>query len=100
VRSRAQTITDPTSPPISAWEELDGSPKYQVMRFQAMAPTRPQKTTVVVTALRSTKPCATVAATFSDTNAPTKLRIEAPAIATRGGSACVEIAVATTLAVS
>ena len=28
----------PTSPPISACEDDEGSPKYQVIRFQAIAP--------------------------------------------------------------
>ena len=32
-------------PPISAWLELDGSPKYQVIRFQVIAPTSPASTT-------------------------------------------------------
>ncbi|OPY16238.1 MAG: hypothetical protein A4E74_01962 [Syntrophus sp. PtaB.Bin075] len=31
------TIPAPISPPISAWDELLGNPKYQVMRFQIMA---------------------------------------------------------------
>ena len=31
----------PTRPPIRAWEEEEGRPKYHVMRFQAMAPIRP-----------------------------------------------------------
>src|SRR4051794_10872873 len=35
----------PTSPPNSACDEDDGSPKYQVMRFQAIAPTTPANTT-------------------------------------------------------
>ncbi len=43
-------MTAPTSPPISACDELEGSPKYQVIRFQAMAPIRAAKTTVVETA--------------------------------------------------
>jgi len=30
----------PMRPPISAWEELLGRPKYQVMIFQIMAPPR------------------------------------------------------------
>ena len=30
----------PTSPPISACEDDDGMPKYHVMRFQVMAPTK------------------------------------------------------------
>ena len=29
----------PIMPPASAWDEEDGSPQYQVSRFQAMAPT-------------------------------------------------------------
>ena len=34
--------TDPTSPPISACEELDGSPTYHVIRFHAIAPISPE----------------------------------------------------------
>src|SRR3954469_6245392 len=45
-------------------------------------------------------PVAIVAATCSDRNAPTKLRIELSATATRGGIARVETEVATALAVS
>ena len=45
-------------------------------------------------------PVAIVAATFSEMNAPTKFSTEASAIAVRGASARVEIAEATTLAVS
>ena len=45
-------------------------------------------------------PVATVAATLSEMNAPTKLSTEASAIAVRGDSARVEIEEATTLAVS
>ena len=59
----ARRPTEPTTPPISACDELDGSPKYHVIRFQAIAPTRPAKTTVGVTAPVSTKPLAIVAAT-------------------------------------
>src|SRR3546814_7283824 len=35
----------PTRPPIKACDELDGRPKYQVMRFQAMAPSRSEEHT-------------------------------------------------------
>ena len=35
----------PTSPPISACDDDDGSPKYQVIRFQAIAPISAAKTT-------------------------------------------------------
>jgi hypothetical protein len=48
----------------------------------------------------STMPLPTVAATSSEMNAPTKLRIAANPTATRGGIARVEIDVATTFAVS
>ncbi len=69
--------TDPTTPPMSACEELDGRPKYQVIRFQAIAPTRPAKTIVGVIAPASTTSEAIVAATASEMKAPTKLRIAA-----------------------
>src|SRR6478672_5378583 len=62
----------PTTPPMSAWDELDGSPKYQVMRFQEMAPMRPAKTTVGVIAPALTTSWATVAATASEMKAPAK----------------------------
>ena len=90
----------PTTPPISACELDDGRPKYQVMRFQAIAPTRPAKITVVVIARGSTTSLATVAATSSEMNAPAKLSSAANATAIRGAIARVEIEVATTLAVS
>src|SRR5215213_9924408 len=90
----------PTTPPMSACDELDGSPKYHVARFQAIAPIRPAKTTVVVTASDSTIPWATVAATARDRNAPTKFRTEASATANRGDIARVDTDVAIALAVS
>ena len=93
-------ITAPTIPPISACEELDGRPKYQVIRFQAIAPTRPAKMTVGVIAVASTMSSAIVAATWIEMKAPTKLRIAAMPTAARGDRAWVEIDVATTLAVS
>src|SRR4051794_14894103 len=90
----------PTTPPISACDELDGSPKYQVARFHVMAPTRPAKTIVVVIVFGSTMPLATVAATWREMKAPTKLRIDAMATAVPGDIAWVEIDVATEFAVS
>src|SRR4029077_13700251 len=91
---------EPTTPPIRAWEELDGSPNHQVIRFQAIAPIRPAKTTVGVTTAELTTSLATVAATEIEMKAPTKLSSEATPIATPGRAAPVEIEVATTLAVS
>src|SRR3977135_2402414 len=96
----AATKVAPTTPPIRACEEDDGSPKYQVTRFQAIAPTRPAKMTVVVTSVADTIPLATVAATFSEMKAPTKFRIAAKPTARRGDIARVAIDVATTFAVS
>jgi hypothetical protein len=94
------TKADPTTPPISACDELEGRPKYQVARFQAIAPTSPAKTTVGVITPASTTSLATVAATAREMKAPAKLKIAAYATASRGGIAWVEIEVATTFAVS
>jgi hypothetical protein len=44
----ALEMAAPMSPPTSAWEELEGMPKCQVMRFQAMAPMSAANTTVWV----------------------------------------------------
>ena len=91
---------EPTTPPISACEELEGSPKDQVIRFQAIAPIRPAKTIVGVITSALTTSLATVAATEIEMKAPTKLSSAAIPIATCGRAAPVEIEVATTLAVS
>ena len=90
----------PTTPPISACELDEGSPKYQVVRFQAIAPISPAKTISSVTKSGLTMPEAIVAATASERNAPTKLSTAARATATRGDIARVEIEVATEFAVS
>src|ERR1044072_8520115 len=90
----------PAAPPIRACEDEDGRPKYHVSRFQEIAPIRPEKTISSVTMSACTMPVAIVAATASDRNAPTKLRIAASVTATRGDIARVEIEVATALAVS
>ena len=42
-------IAPPISPPNSACEDDEGNPKYQVTRFQTIAPTRPEAT--------MTRPC-------------------------------------------
>src|SRR5204862_6888104 len=72
----------PTTPPISACDDDDGSPNHHVARFQQIAPMSPPKTTVGVIAPASTIPPAIVAATFREMNAPTKLSIAAIATAT------------------
>src|SRR5919198_1287137 len=95
-----ETNAEPTGPPISACDELDGRPKYHVARFQAMAPMRPAKTTVVVTASESTMPLPTVAATFSEMKAPAKFSTADSRTAKRGDIARVDTDVAIALAVS
>src|SRR3954462_14352054 len=76
----------PTTPPISACDELDGMPRYQVARFQKMPPARPANTTVSVTPVEFTSPLAIVAATLNDRKAPTRLSTLDRATATFGGS--------------
>ena len=56
-------IAAPAYPPIKACEELLGRPKYQVIIFQAIAPSTPARITVGVTALTSIIPLPTVLAT-------------------------------------
>ncbi len=85
---------------MSAWLELDGSPRNHVTRFHVIAPTRPARMTLSVTASASTIPVATVAATLSETNAPAKLKTDATRTAVRGESARVETLVAIAFAVS
>src|SRR3954467_12334849 len=93
-------VAAPTRPPISACDELDGRPKYHVIRFQPIAPIRPANTIVGVIASDLTIPLPTVAATLREMNAPAKLSSAAKPTANRGDIARVEIEVATTLAVS
>src|SRR4051795_903562 len=78
----AAATAEPTTPPISACEELEGSPNHQVTRFQEIAPIKPAKTTVGVTTAALTTSLATVAATEIEMNAPAKLSSEANPIAT------------------
>src|SRR3954462_4736043 len=87
----AEARPAPTSPPMRACDDDDGRPKYQVARFQAIAPISPAKTIVIEIESLLTMSLPTVAATFNDRNAPTKLKIEAKATAMRGGIARVEI---------
>src|ERR1044072_420770 len=98
--SPAAATAEPTTPPISACEELDGRPNHQVRRFQEIAPIRPAKTIVGVITSASTTSLATVAATPTEMKAPTRVSSAAIPIATDGRAAPVEIEVATTLAVS
>jgi hypothetical protein len=102
----------PIMPPASACDDDEGSPQYQVSRFQAMAPTSEEKTTtstmVSPMARRSSKwmiPLPMVLATLSWTPQSTgaaemKLKKAAQATAFMGVSTRVETTVAIELAAS
>src|SRR4051794_15308023 len=79
----------PTSPPMSACDDDDGSPKYQVIRFQAIAPTRAANTTCSPPdpVGGSMMPLPTVAATLVEMSAPTRFITAASPSAMRGVSA-------------
>ena len=99
------------SPPKRACEELEGSPNSHVRRFQRIPPTRPQKTIrssmwflpspgPMLTLSRLTMPLATVAATSTERNAPTRLSAADKPTATFGFSAPVAMDAAIALPVS
>ena len=90
----------PSTPPISACDDDEGTLKYQVTRFQTIAPTRPANTIGTVTRFCSTMPDAIVAATETEMNAPAKLSSAASVTARRGFSARVAMVVAIAFAVS
>ena len=91
----------PTRPPMRAWEDDEGSPKYHVIRFQAMAPSRPASTiTRPGTPGGGEMTLPTVSATSWPRKAPTKFITAAIASATRGVSARVDTEVAIALAAS
>src|SRR5918995_1695139 len=78
----AFAIAAPAYPPNSACDELVGSPKYHVIRFQTIAPTSPAMITEYVTMSRSTMPDPTVLATpVPKKKAATKLKNAAHATA-------------------
>src|SRR5581483_5089970 len=93
-------IAAPTRPPMSAWEEDDGSPRHHVIRFQTIAPISAASTVLVVARSESTIPLPIVFATAVVTNAPARFAAAAIATAVRGPSARVETDVATAFAVS
>ena len=94
------TQVAPIRPPKSACDELEGRPRYQVVRFHRIAPTSPAKITTGLMSVSSTSPPEIVFATCTDRKAPTRLRHPAIATATLGRSAPVAIEVAIALAVS
>jgi hypothetical protein len=62
-RGLPRPTAEPTTPPIRACEELEGRPKDQVIRFQAIAPISPAKTIVGVITSALTTSFGDVAAT-------------------------------------
>ncbi len=100
-KSTAASV-DPTRPPKSACDEEDGIPKYQVIKFQAIAPRTPASTTprLARPVGRLTRPLPTVVATLPPRWAPMKLPAAAIGSATRGVSARVDTDVAIALAAS
>src|SRR5215212_3508655 len=90
----------PIRPPKSACDELEGSPRNQVTRFQRMAPTSPAKITTGLMSVSSISPPEIVFATWTDRKAPATFRHAAIVTAVRGRKAPVAIDVAMALAVS
>ncbi len=75
-------------------------PKYQVTRFQTMAPSRADRTTTCVTAPALMRSLPIVAATAVPVSAPAKFSKAARRMAVRRGSTPVLTTVATALAAS
>ena len=96
----AWATTAPARPPTRAWLELEGMPKYQVIRFQRMAAKSAETTTAGTTYWESAMPLAMVMATAVPIRAPPKLRMPAIRMALRAESTPVETTVAMALAVS
>src|SRR5947209_5603581 len=98
----AEASAAPTRPPISACDEDDGRPKYQVIRFQVIAPITAAITTVIPFPVLGVliTPLATVTATPVPASAPSRFITPASASAPRSESALVETAEAMALAAS
>ncbi len=96
----ALAMPAPTTPPISAWDDEVGSPSHQVVRFQAMAPTRPPNTTASLTTLGSMMVPTVLATWVLKTRKAMKLKNAAQTTASRGLSTLVETTVAIELAAS
>ena len=91
----------PTRPPMRAWEDDDGSPKYHVMRFHVIAPSSPASTTISpALPAGGTIVSLTVWATSWPSSAPRKFMIAASTRAMRGVRARVETDVAMAFAAS
>ena len=97
----ARATAAPAYPPMSACDELVGSPKYQVIRSQMIAPVRPPKMTANVTMWMSIMPAPTVLATaVPKVKAATKLKNAAQMTALPGERTRVDTTVAIEFAAS
>ncbi len=96
----ALAMPAPTTPPISACDDEVGRPSHQVVRFQAMAPTRPPNTTASLTAFGSMIVPTVLATWVRKTRNAMKLKKAAQTTANRGLSTLVETTVAIELAAS
>src|SRR5919109_1353988 len=90
----------PAKPPMRACDEEVGSPSHQVVKFQAMAPTSPAKTTASLTTSGSTVLPTVLATCVWKTRKATKLNRAAQTTAIRGVRTLVETTVAIELAAS
>jgi hypothetical protein len=98
----AEAIAAPTRPPMSACDDEDGIPKYQVTRFHTIAPTSAASTTTSPPSPTgwSMMPLPTVVATEVPRNPPTTFITAAISSAARGVSARVDTEVAIAFAAS
>ena len=97
----ARATAAPASPPMSACEELDGIPPYQVIRFHVIAPISAARITSASTLSGRTMPLPIVRATLTpNPKAATKLKNAAQTTAWVGVRTRVDTTVAMELAAS
>jgi hypothetical protein len=96
----ALAMPAPTTPPIRACDEEVGRPSHQVVRFQAMAPVSPPKTTASLTTCGSMIVPTVLATWVRKTTKAMKLKNAAQTTASRGLSTLVDTTVAIELAAS
>src|SRR4030067_700782 len=95
------STADPNKPPIKAWDEEDGRPMYQVMRFQMTAANKAAGIACTGMAESAGSPSPMVVTTATPKmKGPAKWAAAARARATRGRIAPDEITVAPTLELS
>src|SRR5512132_342727 len=85
----------PTRPPTRAWPELEGNPRRQVVRFQAVAAARPEPITAIASDGETVTIPPIVSATAApSSNGPRRLKNVARTIACEGRAARVATSVA------